>query len=160
MTRYTRVMFSQCWLAPVKVWEEFDQIKDLWKYSQHNWHGCVGRIRSITHYYTGKKNYVLDNFAKYLDMNFTGITRRPRSSEHLKPFHSNHQYMPQQFKDGISEYWVGSSGHFYLTLKKKLGFWRHRTDRRRGWWRMSLIICIKYLYDKYKSHEDTRSTDQ
>ena len=155
MTQYTRVMLCQCWLASKNVWEKFDQIFDRWKYSRHNWHSKIG---SDVQYYLGLRNYVLDNLAIHADMHFPDITQSPCSSEQRKKFACNHQHLPQMWQENPSGYWTGTSGHFHLTLSKKLGFWRHSTDRRRGWWKISLVNNMKDLYDKYRSNEDQRSS--
>ena len=149
MTRYSRVMFRQCWLAPVKIWERFDQILDRWKYSLKNWHKWQN---NPAHYFAGLRNRVFDNLALHSDMNFPGITQQTESKEQ--------QDLPQYYKECPNEHWTGTSGHFHLTLAKKLGFWRHSTDRRRGWWKLSLIKNVKDIYDKYIQYEDPRNTNQ
>jgi hypothetical protein len=158
MTKHTRVMLSQCWLVPVKVWEEYEQIYDRWKFSRHNWQKCFG-YKTCIDYYLGWRNYVLDNVASYANMHFPDITQQPVPKDWLKGRCSNHQDLPQQWKNNSVGHWMGTSGHFHLTLAKKLGFWRPSTDRRRGWWKLSLLRNAKDLYDKYKSYEDKRSTD-
>jgi hypothetical protein len=160
MTRYSRVILAQCWLASIKVWQEFDQIQNRWRFSRHNWHRWHGHTTSVAQYYLGVRNVIFDNLVKYADMHYPNITQRPRTSEQLKSNVSNYQDLPQQWQDCPSEHWTGSSGYFHLSLAKKLGFWRHSTDRRRGWWKYSMIRNMQDLSDKYKSYEDKRSTDQ
>ena len=160
MTRHTRVMLSQCWLAPIKLWEDFDQICGRWKYSRCNWYNWHDHTESIAQYYSGLRNFALDNLATYADMHFTDITQQLWTKEQQKKSISNIQHLPRLWQYWPSRHWVGSSGHFNLTLKKKLGFWRHSTDRRRGWWKLSYFQDVKDFYDKYKDYEDTRSTDQ
>ena len=161
MTQYTRVMLSQCWLAPTKFWKEFEQIKDRWKYSAKNWHKWQNSTNYIAQYFTGHKNCVFNNHIQQIDMYFPDIIQLPLSNEERKPYCSNYQDLPQMWQTFPGRYWTGSSGYFHLTLMKKLGFWRHSTDRRRGWWKISQlhINMIKNLYDKYKQYEDPRSID-
>ena len=159
MTRYSRVKFRQCWLAPVKMWEEFDQIQDRWKFDRKK---RQNKINYIVQYYPGRRNYVFDNFMIYADMHFPDIKQQPLSDQCKKGVIYNGHFHPQLWKEYPDEHWVGSSGHYRLTLVKKLGFWRHSTDRRRGWWKLAKISVnnVKDLYDKYKQYEDTRSIDQ
>ena len=159
MTKNTCIMLRQCWLAPIKVWEEFDQIRDRWKFSRHNWNRYFKGTRSIAHYYTGTRNIALYNLARYADRNFADINQQLQSIGQKKLPYSNHQvYQHNRFNP--SDHWQGSSGYFHLTLAKKLGFWRPSMYRRRGWWKFSAISDVKGLYDKYKNYEDKRSTDQ
>jgi hypothetical protein len=158
MTQYSRVMLCQCWLAPVKVWEEFDQIADRWKFSKRNWQKYFG-YKKIINYYLGLRNNVVDSLAIYANLYFPDIVRTPRSTEQQKSYFSNYQNLPRIMQDEPARHWIGSSGYFHLTLVKKLGFWRHSTDRRRGWWKIAPLKNVKDLYDKYKQYEDTRSTD-
>jgi hypothetical protein len=159
MTQHTRVMLNQCWLAPVKVWKQFDQIWYRWKFSRHNWQKCFG-YKTCIGYYLGRRNVALDNLAIHADMHFPNITQQLQSEEQLKSHYSNYQHQPQIWQEFPNQYWTGTSGYFHLILTKKLGFWRHSTDRRRGWWKLSMIPNVKDLYDKYRSNEDKRNTDQ
>ena len=158
MTQYTRVMMCQCWLVPIKVYEKFDQIQDRWKFGRNNYYGYYICKRSIAHYYSGIRN-ILENFALFANMHFADITQGYQSTEQYNR-HSNYHDLPKLCQYLANKYWIGSSGYLHLTLKKKLGFWRHSTDRRRGWFRWVARINIKDLYDKYKHHEDQRNTDQ
>ena len=163
MNRSTQIMFNQCWLAPVKIWEEFEQIQDRWKFSRRNWQKWYGRIKSVTHYYTESRHCIFENLARYVQMHFSGIDQsidqRPSwPSEQLKLI-GNHQYFTPLLHKSVANHWLGSSGHFNLTVSKKFGFWRPGRDCGRGWRKLSTIRDIKYLYDKYKNDEDTRSTD-
>ena len=166
VTQHTRVMLCQCWLAPVKVLEQFDQIKNRWKYSMHNWHrwhsytNYTSYTESIAKYYSGWRNYVLDNLAAYADMYFPGIDQQPQSIEQLKSLYSNYQDLPHLSQNSAMTHWIGSSGYFHITLTKKLGFWRPSTDRRRGWQKLSHIHNVMDLHNKYKNYEDTRSINQ
>jgi len=153
MTQHSRVMLRQCWLAPVKVWEEFDQLRDRWKFSKHNW---PSDSKSFPKYYAGLRNFVFDNFMPSAYIHFPNIKQQPETDNSS----CNHQYHPRFWKENPGAYWVGSSGHYRLTLVKKLGFWRHSTDRRRGFWKLSKVKNVRDLYDKYKQYEDTRNTDQ
>ena len=156
MNKYTSIMLCQCWLASVKIWDEFEQIQNRWRFSLPNRHRCVGRSISVAQYYSGSRNHVLDNFAQYADLNFPDITQQSLTNERL----FNHKHMPRMWKEHPDQYWIGSTGYYYLPLKKKLGFWKHRDDRRRGWCKWSLVRNLQNLYHKYRSNEDTRSTDQ
>jgi hypothetical protein len=147
MTRHTRIILCQCWLAPVKVWEQFKNIQYRWKYIKNNWHS---RTETICNYYKGQRKFVFDNLMIYSDMHFPDITQQPRSIEQLKSNFSNAKDLPQLWQNNPAYHWVGSSGHYHLTLTKKLGFWRHSTDRRRGWWKLSMVKNVKDMYDKYK----------
>ena len=153
MTRHTRIMLCQCWLAPVKVWEQFEQIRNRWRFSRPTWQKYFGYKKFID-YYLGYRNVVLDNLAAYAYMHFPNITQRARSKEQLKIFFNNYQDLPPWWQESPKKHWVGSSGYFHLTLAKKLGFWRHSKDQRRGWWGLSWINNMKDLYDKYKQYEN------
>ena len=159
MTKHTRVMLWQCWLAPVKVWQEFDQIYDRWKFCRHNWPKFFG-YKTCIDYYLGQRNIVFDNLMIYSEMHFPNITQQLQSEEQLKSHCSNYQHQPQICQERPNLHWTGTWGHYHLTLAKKLGFWRPITDRRRGWWKLNRIPNVKDLYNKYKQYEDTRSTDQ
>jgi hypothetical protein len=159
MTQHTRVMLCQCWLASCKVWAEFDQIYDRWKFSRHNWQKCFG-YKTCIDYYLGRWNLALDNLAIHADMHFPNITQQLQSEEQLKSRCSNHQDLPRTWQESPNQYWTGTSGYFHLNLVKKLGFWRHITDRRRGWWKLNKIPNVKDLYNKDKQYENTRSIDQ
>jgi hypothetical protein len=152
MTEYTRVMLSQCFLAPVKVWEQFEQIRNRWRFSMPNWHRCFGNTISVDQYYSGRRSYVVDNLAGYTNLVFPHINQ-PDINQHKMSRESVISH------GGPLRHWVGSSGHFHLTLVKKLGLWRHSTDQRRGWWKIGWANIAKHLYDKYRSNEDTRSTN-
>ena len=140
MTKYTRVKLRQCWLVPVKVWENFGRIWDRWKHSIYNWHKWHGQGKSVAYYYVGLRNHAIANLATGMDMCFPDINKEIPSNNY-------------------STHWIGSSGHFHLTLAKKLGFWRHSTDRRIGWCKLSMINDVKVMYDKYKQYEDQRSSN-
>lgn len=159
MTHYTRIMLRQCWLAPVKVWEQFDKIYYRWKFNnRNNWQKYFGKKKSIAYYYKEGRNSVLENLAIYADMHFPDITQQLQSKKQTKLIYSNYQDVPSlQYK---VRHWIGSSGHFHLALAKKLGFWRHSTDRNRGWWKLSKFNNVKDIYDKYRKYEDTRNNDQ
>ena len=153
MTRYTRVQLCNCYLAPVRVWEEFDQIMYGWKFSRRNWQKYFGH-KKITDYYAKSRNVVLDDLTTYADRNFSCVDQPL-----LKLNCSNDQYLPRMNQLPRNQGWLGTSGYCQLSLAKKLGFWRHSSDRRRGYWKMSAIRNVKGLYDKYRSNEDTRSTN-
>jgi hypothetical protein len=158
INKHSLVMLSQCWLAPVKVWEQFEQIRDRWKFSRHNWQKYFG-CKKIIDYYPRFRNLALDNLARYADMRFPGIIQQTRSTKEKKSRFSNYEDLPQPLPGFTSKHWTGSSGYFHLTLAKKLGFWRHSNDRRRGWWKLSTLDNTKDIYNKYLRYEDTRSID-
>jgi hypothetical protein len=106
------------------------------------------------------RNYALNNLAVFADMHFPDITQQLQSKEQLKLEHINYQDLPRQWQGTPNEYWTGSSGYWHLTLAKKLGFWRHSNDRRRGWWKLSTLDNTKDIYYKYTQHEDKRNSDQ
>ena len=160
MTRYTRMILAQCWVAPVKVWEQFDKIYDRWKFSLHNLHRWQNSTNYIAQYYSGQRNYVFDNLVLLADMHFPDIELQPCSDQQKKDRVYNYEHHPRMWQMSPSEWCIGSSGYIHLPLTKKLGFWRHRDDRRRGWWKWSKTDNAKNLYDKYKQYEDTRSIDQ
>jgi hypothetical protein len=139
------------------VWEKFDQLRYRWKFNKHNW---PSDSKSFLKYYAGFRNRVFDNLAEYADVHFPDISQQLHSKEQLKLFFSNYQDLPQLWQDFPNAHWTGTSGYFRFTLVKKLGFWRHSTDRRRGWWKFSMIPNVKDLYDKYRSNEDQRSSYQ
>ena len=89
-----------------------------------------------------------------MNLRFPDITQHPQSEEQLKLHCSNHLDLPAMWQDNPAEHWIGSSGYCHLTLKKKLGFWRLSTDRRRGRWGLNEIDTVKYLYDKYLRYEN------
>ena len=156
ITKHTLVMLCQCWLAPVKVWEEFDLIRSRWKYSRHTWYNSN---KSVEHYYSNFRNRIFDNLAFFSDMHFPGIDQMPQTNEQHKSIFSNYKYLPRMWHNHPNRYWLGRSGHLHLTLTKKLGFWRHSTDRRRGWWTISRYKNIKDIYNKYIQHEDQRNSN-
>ena len=157
MTRHTGVILCQCYLASAKLWEDFSHVGDRWKYTKGNWHSSN---RSVAQYYTGWRNSVISNLMMFADMHFPDIKQVRRSTDQQKLHCSNYQYLPQQYRYFPSTYRIGTSGYFHLTLVKKLGFWRHSTDRRRGYWKISTIRNAKDLYNKYKSYEDTGNINQ
>lgn len=160
INKHSLVMLSQCWMASVKVWEQFDQIRHRWKFTRHNWQKYFG-CKKIIDYYPGFRNLALDNLARYADIRFPGIIQQTLLTEEKKTRCSNYQDLPQPWQDFNSKHWTGSSGYFHITLAKKLGFWRHSNDRRRGWWKSSnLDNNAKDIYYKYTQHEDKRNSNQ
>ena len=157
MTRQTLVMLCQCWLASTKIWQGFDKIRQRWKFSLHNWHR---NTIPVIQYHIGIRSCIFNNLAAYADMHFTDITQKLQSKAQTKLITRNYQDIPQMFDLSPTRYWVGSSGHFHLTLKKKLGFWRHSTDNRRGWCKLSMDGHEYDLTDKYSKYENTRSIDK
>jgi hypothetical protein len=138
MSKYTNIILSRVYLTSKKALENVDNILNNFKFSRKNW---TKLNRNIVDFYSNSnRNHLFQNFVSDVACNFPGI-----------------QLKPDEY---LGEYKIGSSGYFHLSLKKKLGFWRQSTDCRGGICLLGNVEYIKYLYDKYKSYEDTRSTNQ
>jgi hypothetical protein len=156
MTNHTRVMLLHCFLLSKNTLERLDSMQNDFKFSRKNQHKYYKK-KNIVDYYAvpnSNKTGIFDNFANWMNLHFPDITQHPQSEEQLKSHFSNYQYLPTMWQDSPAEHWIGSSGYCHLTLKKKLGFWRHSTDRRRGCWNFGQIDTAKYLYDKYLQYEN------
>jgi hypothetical protein len=154
MTNYTRVMLSQCFLLSKNTLERLDSIQNDFKFSRKNQHKYYKKKNIVDYYAKSNRTRIFDNFANSMNLHFPDITQHPQSEEQLKSLCSNYQDLPTQWQDNPAEHWIGSSGYCHVTLKKKLGFWRLSTDRRRGYWRFGQIDAVKYLYDKYLRYEN------
>lgn len=137
MTKNTQIIFSYCYLLSTKVLKLLNRIKYQWKFNKNS---CFKKydLKKILNFYTGKKAEIVNNLVNGADLIF------PDSIQH---------------RTATSKSWIGTSGYFHLKLKKKLGFWRHNTDNRKGIWRAGLIDIAGYLCDKYKQYEDQRSSN-
>ena len=138
MSRYTHITLSHLFLNSRKVLENINNIKNNFKFSRKNWEKCK---RNIVDWYTyNNRNQIFENLIHNTTPNFPGCNIIP--NEHL------------------GTYKIGSSGHYHLTLKKKLGLWNTGKRNSKGIWRLGYIDHVKYLYDKYKQYEDKRSNDR
>ena len=138
MSKYTDIVLSQVYLTSKKVLENIDSIVNDYKFNRKNWRKYNANIADF--YANSHRQHLFKNFISDTASNFTGIA--PKPNEYL------------------GDYRIGCSGDFHLSLVKKLGFWLPSTKYHRGYWRMGKYDHVKYLYDKYKSYEDTRTTDQ
>lgn len=157
MNKYTCVMLNQIFLLSKKLLNRIDYLKNNWKLSLKNYH--IHTKRDIDMYYSNQKNKIFQNFAVEMMLNFPDIIQKQYSVEEIKPYYNNWQDLPQLCQDNPSYHWIGSSGYFHSTLKKKFGFWRHKTDQRKGRWRLGSIDLVKHFYDKYLQYEDQRSSN-
>ena len=155
MNKYTRVMLSHTFLLSKKLLNRIDNLKNSWKFSVENYH--IHTKKEIDMYYSNKKNQIFENFCIGMTLNFPGIVQQQIS---LEKKCINWQDLPPLWQYNPGEHWIGNSGYFHLILKKKLGFWRHIKDRRKGRWKVGQInILARELYDKYKQYENQRSID-
>ena len=145
MSKFTHIMLSHVYLQSKRVLENIDTINNGFKFSRLNWRKFNSNIINFYSYYN--RNQLFKNFESVTIANFPNIEHNPN-------------YYVGDYRIGSSGYRIGSSGYFHFSLKKKLGFWRSSTDRSRGFWSVGSADVVKYLYDKYKSYEDTRTTDQ
>ena len=137
MSRYTNVTLSRCYLASEKLLENVDNIQNNFKFSRKNWE---------------KYNRNIANF--YADSNRTRMF-----NNHVRDMKSNFPGIQVKSNEYIGGYGIGTSGHYRLTVKKKLGFWLDSKKCCKGYWRAGSINLVKYIYDKYKQHEDQRNSN-
>ena len=138
MNKYTHIILSDLYLTSKKVLENIDKLTNNFKFSRENWKKFNCNI--LDFYSNSNRNELFANFSSDISsIAFNFSNTRPNSGENL------------------TAYKIGSSGHFHLTLTKKLGFWRSSIDRRVGFWKLGWINSVKNLYNKYKQHEDQRS---
>lgn len=137
MTKYTYIQLSCAYLIPKKKLKNINTIKNNYKYTRQNWE----KYNNIVNFYSyDNRNYLFPDLKSFIKGNFANIN-----------------YLDNKIP--VSFYKNGSTGYFYLTLQKKLGFWKPNTNVCKGYWIMGFSEYIECLYDKYKQHEDTRSTD-
>ena len=154
MTKCTRVILSPTFLLSKKLLNGIEDLKNKWKFSVKNYQ--IHNKRAIDIFYSNKRNKIFENFSDGMMLNFPGIVQQKKIVEEI----NNWQDLPQLWVDTPGYVWIGSTGYFHLKLKKKLGFWRHAEDRRKGRWKIGqLVHLVEELYDKYKHYEDPRSTD-
>jgi len=149
LTKYTRIMLDRCYLLPIKILDNVDSLIDRWKFNPHNWYKFHGLTKPVTYLYTKQRQIILNlvtsaSEKEAIKLHFLTNTQTANKTNYVLKW----------------EWWIGESVHFHLSLKKKLGFWRHINDNRTGYQIFTYINFIKDLYDKYKQYEDTRSTDQ
>ena len=137
MSKYTYIILSDLYFTSKKVLESIDSIANDYKFNRKNWKKLNYNILDS---YASPRHFLFKNFVSDAACNFTGIA--PKPNEYL------------------GEYRIGCSGDFRLSLVKKLGFWLPSTKYHGGYWNIGSDNVVKYLYDKYKSYEDTRTTDQ
>ena len=143
MSRYTHITLSHLFLASKKVMENFDNLLNNFKFSRKNWEKYNRDI--VDFYIRENKNFIFENHVTNLN--------------HVTNIKLNFPSICLNSDEDVGFYKIGSSGYYHLTLKKKLGFWQDSKNSSRGRWGLGYIDFVEYLYDKYKQHEDQRSTD-
>ena len=158
MNKSTCVMMLYTFLLSEKLLNNLDDLKNNWKFSFKN-HRIQSK-RDIDIYYSNRKNQIFENFVVEMVLKFPGIDQEQISVEEVKKHHDNWRDLPPMWRNYTGEHLIGSTGYFHLKLKKKLGFWRHVADRRKGRWKIGqIVLLVEELYNKYKHYEDPRSTD-
>jgi hypothetical protein len=138
MSKYTYIVLSDIYLISKKVLENIDSIVNYYKFNRKNWRKY--NANTIDYYAYSHRPELIENFTRYAACNFPDI--RLESNQ------------------GINAHRIGTSGSFHLSLVKKLGFWRTGNSNFKGVWGLGRDNIVKYIYDKYKNYEDTRTTDQ
>jgi len=138
MSKHTNVTLSHVFLASEKLLENVDNIQNNFKFSRKNWEKYNRDI--VDFYADDNRTLLFKNHVRDMKLNFPGI--QPKSNENT------------------SGYRIGTSGHYHLAVKKKLGFWRTSKDHSIGYCKLGENDFVKYIYNKYKQHEDQRNTDQ
>jgi hypothetical protein len=136
MSRYTHITLSHLFLISKKVLENINTLTNNFKFSQKNWEKYKRNI--VDYYANNNRNQIFGNLVPNVKLNFPDIC----SGDLFK-----------------GAYKIGSSGHYCFTLEKKLGFWRDRETGHESHWRLGPVDTVKYFYDKYKQHEDQRSSN-
>ena len=141
MSKYTHITLSHLFLVSKKILENTDNLRNNFKFSQKNWEKYNCNI--VDYWAYSNRNRMFGNLVigSNIKLNFPNI---------LTKFN----------RYSIGRYKIGSSGHFRLTLKKKLGFWRHSEKISMGYWLLGSIDTVTNFYDKYKQYEDKRSNDR
>ena len=133
ISKCSLIMLPYVFLLSKKILNNIDNIENNWKFSRKNYK--INDKKSIMDYYKSGRSEVFNNLAIEMKLYFPGIPKKEL------------------------DHWIGSSGYFHLTLKKKFGFWRHSTDLRKGRWRLGFWQIVEHFYNKYKQYEDQRSAN-
>ena len=137
MSKHTHITLSHVFLISKKVLENIDNLRNNSKFSRKNWEKCNHDI--VDFYADDNRTRFFNNFVRDTEANFPDI--QPKSNEY------------------IFGYRIGSSGHYRLAVKKKLGFWQTSKNRYIGYYKLGQNEFVKYLYNKYKQHEDQRNSN-
>ena len=156
INKCTLVLLPHVFLFSKKLLDRIDDLKKRWKFSSKNY--CIHSKRDVKLFYTGMKYYIFEPLDNNLILDFPDIVQQQWTAEKMKSCYYNWRDLPTIWIDHPSSHWIGSSGCFRLTVKKKFGFWRHSTDLRKGRYKIGQTGFVEYLYDKYKRYEDKRST--
>ena len=135
MSKHTHVTLSHVFLTSKKVLENIDNLKNNSKFTHQNWEKYNRDI--VDFYVDDNRHRIFENFVGHTEANFPGI-------------HPG---------DSLSSYKIGTSGYYHLDVKKKLVFWRDSKTSSKGYWRAGNYEEVKYLYNKYKQHEDQRNSN-
>ena len=154
MTKYTKIMLSQFYVIPKGILNALNLLKSRWKFSTDNWYKLHGKTKPVTFFYAGSRN-IIENFACSINIHFPGIVQSPVHSNNEQKYH----HLPRIWSDDPTKIFIGSSGYFQSNLKKKMGFWQHASDTRKGYRRFNYNVVVKDLYDKYLQYEDQRSSN-
>lgn len=140
MTKFTHISLPYVYLSSKKSMENIDYIRKNFKYTRPNWE----KYSNILNYYSGSRPQLFDNLIFFAKVNFSNVQ--------IDNFNSSH------FHD-ISQYILGSTGDFHLTLQKKLDFWKSAKNDHKGFWILGYHKIIEYFYNKYKQYENQRSAN-
>jgi len=135
MSKHTHVTLSHVFLTSKKVLENIDNLKNNSKFTHQNWEKYNRDI--VDFYVDDNRHRIFENFVGHTEANFPGI----------------------HHGDNMSAYKIGTSGYYHLDVKKKLVFWRDSKTSSKGYWRAGNYEEVKYLYNKYKQHEDQRNSN-
>lgn len=147
MTKCSLAMFSQCYLASENVCKKIDRLEKKWKFTRSYLiknHDPVDTLKKLS---DPMRNLVFQNLALHSVISFPGIEQLDISEKMMH--RCTRGKLPKMYRDYPPTHWIGSSGYFHLTLKKKFGFWRCATDGRFGRWKLGHSYIVKDLYDKY-----------
>ena len=135
MSKHTHVTLSHVFLASKKALENIDNLTNNSKFTRQNWEKYNRDI--VDFYADDNRTRFFNNFVRDTEADFPDI----------------------QLKSNTGGYRIGSSGHYRLTVKKKLGFWRAIRNCSKGIWPLGKFRHVQYLYNKYKQHEDQRNSN-
>ena len=137
MSKHTHVTLSHVSLTSKKVLENIDNLTNNSKFTRQNWEKYN---RDIVDYYAyDNRHQIFKNFVRDTEADFPGIQVKS--------------------KEYVGGYRISTSGHYRLTVKKKLGFWRASRNCSKGIWALGNFRDVQYLYDKYKQYEDQRNSN-